>query len=67
MDDHHHSEDNTPQPDEKLVADKPVDLLPKAALPYHPGVEEPLNLLVDPGMGVIIGRSESFHRKYPHT
>jgi len=67
LDDHHRSEDNTPQPDEKPAADKPVDLLPNAALPYHPGVEEPLNLLVDPGMGIIIGRSESFHRKYPHT
>ncbi len=67
MDDHHHTEDNTPQPDEKPVAEKPVDLLPSAALPYSPDVEEPLDLLVDPGMGVIVGRSESFHRKYPHT
>ncbi|MFW9945156.1 MAG: hypothetical protein ACFFB7_09175, partial [Candidatus Sifarchaeia archaeon] len=67
MDDHHHSEDNAPQTDEKPVVDKPVDLLPKDALPYHPEVEEPLELLVDAGMGIIVGRSESFHGKYPHT
>ncbi|MFX0046223.1 MAG: hypothetical protein ACFE8Z_10280 [Candidatus Hermodarchaeota archaeon] len=67
MDDHHRSEDNTPQPDEKQVTEKPVDLLPNDALQYRPEVEETLDLLVDPGLGVIIGRSESFHRKYPHT
>ncbi|MFX1416022.1 MAG: hypothetical protein ACFFC0_04370, partial [Promethearchaeota archaeon] len=67
MDDHHHSEDNALRIDGKPVVDKPVDLFPKDALRYHPGVEEPLDLLVDAGMGVIVGRSESFHGRYPHT
>ncbi|MFW9967994.1 MAG: ATP-binding protein [Candidatus Thorarchaeota archaeon] len=60
---------STPDEDEidaASQADKPVDLLPKSAFPYHPRVGEPLDLLVDLSVGVILGRSESFHRKY-HT
>jgi hypothetical protein len=41
-----------------------VELLPKSALPYHPRVGDPLDLLVDLSVGVVLGRSESFHRKY---
>ncbi len=68
MDEHHHSEDRTPEPGKKPnAAEKPVDLLPKTALPYHPQVQEPLDLLVDPGVGVVIGRSDSFHAKYKHS
>lgn len=60
---------STPDEDEidaASQADKPVDLLPKSAFPYHPRVGEPLDLLVDLNIGVVLGRSESFHRKY-HT
>ena len=65
---------NEPEPDtpneEEIdaarLSDKPVELLPKPALPYHPRVGDPLDLLVDLSVGVVLGRSESFHRKY-HT
>jgi hypothetical protein len=59
---------STPDEDEIDTAslDKPVELLPKSALPYHPRVGDPLDLLVDLSVGVVLGRSESFHRKY-HT
>ena len=58
---------STPDEDEidaASLADKPVDLLPKSALPYHPRVGDSLDLLVDLSVGVVLGRSESFHRKY---
>jgi hypothetical protein len=57
---------STPDEDEIDAAslDKPVELLPKSALPYHPRVGDPLDLLVDLSVGVVLGRSESFHRKY---
>jgi hypothetical protein len=44
-----------------------VDLIPKTALEYHPRVGDPLDLLVDMGSGVVIGRSDSFHKKYPNA
>ncbi|MHA2026256.1 MAG: ATP-binding protein [Candidatus Thorarchaeota archaeon] len=50
--------------DAARLADKPVELLPKKALPYHPRVGDPLDLLVDLSVGVVLGRSDSFHRKY---
>ncbi|MHA1951315.1 MAG: ATP-binding protein [Candidatus Thorarchaeota archaeon] len=50
--------------DAARVADKPVELLPKKALPYHPRVGDPLDVLVDLSVGVVLGRSDSFHRKY---
>ena len=58
---------STPDEDEidaANLADKPVELLPKSALPYHPRVGDPLDLLVDLSVGVVLGRSDSFHRKY---
>ncbi|MFW9810162.1 MAG: ATP-binding protein [Candidatus Thorarchaeota archaeon] len=58
---------STPDEDEidaARVADQPVELLPKSALPYHPRVGDQLDLLVDLSVGVVLGRSESFHRKY---
>lgn len=58
---------STPDEDEidaASLADRPVELLPKSALPYHPRVGDPLDLLVDLSVGVVLGRSESFHRKY---
>jgi len=60
---------STPDDDEldaAMLADKPVELLPKSSLPYHPLVGDPLDLLIDLSVGVVLGRSESFHRKY-HT
>ncbi|MFX1605141.1 MAG: ATP-binding protein [Promethearchaeota archaeon] len=58
---------STPDEDEidaANLADKPVELLQKSALPYRPRVGDPLDLLVDLSVGVVLGRSESFHRKY---
>ena len=58
---------STPDEDEidaASLANRPVELLPKSALPYHPRVGDPLDLLVDLSVGVVLGRSESFHRKY---
>lgn len=52
---------------EHSAADKPVDLIPKAVLEYRPRPTTPLELLVDMSVGVILGRSESFHRKYRST
>jgi len=53
-------------PDDAQRLDKPIDLIHKSALPYHPRVSDPLDLHVDLSVGVVLGRSESFHRKY-HT
>jgi hypothetical protein len=60
------NEDNdTPQEtDEPAQLDKPIDLISKSAIPYRPRVGAPLDLLVDLSVGVVLGRSESFHRKY---
>ena len=57
---------STPDEDEidTVNLDKPVELLPKSALSYHPRIGDPLDLLVDLSVGVVLGRSESFHRKY---
>ncbi|MFX1369278.1 MAG: ATP-binding protein [Promethearchaeota archaeon] len=65
MDEHHHTEGPDPPTDDTPISiDKPVDLISKAALPYHPRVGEPIDLLVDLNTGVVLGRSDSFHRKY---
>lgn len=45
-------------------SDRPLDLLPRSVLPYHPRVDDSLDLHVDLSVGVVLGRSESFHRKY---
>jgi len=55
---------STPDEDAAQIADRPVELLPKKALSYHPRVGDQLDLLVDLSVGVVLGRSESFHRKY---
>jgi len=44
--------------------DKPIELIHKSALPYHPLVSDALDLNVDLNVGVVLGRSDSFHRKY---
>ncbi|MHA2072001.1 MAG: hypothetical protein ACW985_09480, partial [Candidatus Thorarchaeota archaeon] len=67
MNEHHHSEDSTPPSRITQEDDRPVDLIPKTALEYHPRVGDPLDLLVDMGSGVVIGRSDSFHKKYPNA
>ncbi len=51
-------------PDDLQVIDKPVDLIQKSALPYHPLVSDPLDLHVDLNIGVVLGRADSFHRKF---
>ena len=51
-------------PEEPQDLDKPIDLIHKSALPYHPRVGDALDLHVDLSVGVVIGRSDSFHRKY---
>ena len=53
-------------PESPQISDRPIDLLPKSVLPYHPRVGDPLDLHVDLSVGVVLGRSDSFHRKY-HT
>lgn len=45
-------------------ADKPIDLIPKAALEFKPRVGDIPDLHIDLGNGVIVGRSESFHSRY---
>ena len=67
LNEHHHNEDSTAPLEIKEEDHEPVDLIPKSALQYHPRVGEPLDLLVDMGSGVIVGRSESFHEKYPNA
>ncbi|NHI82886.1 MAG: ATP-binding protein [Candidatus Thorarchaeota archaeon] len=68
MDEDHHSEDPMPPAEDELVlSDQPVSLIPKSALAFYPRVGDPLDLLVDPGSGVVIGRSEGFHAKYHHA
>jgi hypothetical protein len=58
------------QPDEKEEKERlsntkePIELIPEDVLEYHPVVTESLELLTDPDMGVILGRSASFHDKY---
>ncbi|MHA1926684.1 MAG: hypothetical protein ACW974_12265 [Candidatus Thorarchaeota archaeon] len=67
MNEHHHTEDPTPPSPTNQEDDKPVDLIPKTALLYHPRVGDPLDLLVDMGSGVVVGRSDSFHKKYANA
>ncbi|TFH04806.1 MAG: ATP-binding protein, partial [Candidatus Thorarchaeota archaeon] len=47
--------------------DKPIELIHKSALPYHPLVGDILDLNVDLNIGVVLGRSDSFHRKFRAT
>ena len=47
-----------------IADDRPVDLIPKSALDYHPRVGGDIDLLVDLSVGVVLGRSTSFHRRY---
>ncbi len=51
-------------PEDAQDLDKPIDLIHKSALPYRPRVGEALDLHVDLNIGVVLGRSDSFHRKY---
>ncbi len=46
------------------VPGEPVHLIPKSALQYHPRVADAPDLHIDDEIGVILGRSTSFHRKY---
>jgi hypothetical protein len=50
--------------DTTIADDRPVDLISKSALDYHPRVGEDIDLQVDLSVGVVLGRSSSFHRKY---
>jgi hypothetical protein len=62
-------DDNPDTPTEEHLEDaqeldKPIELIHKKALPYHPRVSDPLDLNIDLNVGVVLGRSDSFHRKY---
>jgi hypothetical protein len=62
-------DDNPDTPNEEHLndaqkPDKSIELIHKSALPYHPLVSDALDLNVDLNVGVILGRSDSFHRKY---
>lgn len=71
MDDHD-SHDPDPRREvesssDKEVVDKALAVIPKSVLEYHPSVGMAANLHVDKNVGVILGRSESFHKKYKST
>lgn len=65
-------EETEPEPEEpeeqptELVTPppEPMKKISKAVLDYHPLVEAPLELLLDEDLGVILGRTASFHKKY---
>ncbi|MFX0107717.1 MAG: ATP-binding protein [Candidatus Hodarchaeota archaeon] len=68
LNEHRHAKDSSNENDELAKElDKPIDLLPKSALPYHPLVSDSLDVLVDLSVGVVVGRSDSFHRKYQNS
>ncbi len=57
-------DEDVPEDDEE-----PPELLKKiskSVLEYHPLVDTPLEMLVDEELGVILGRTASFHKKYSH-
>jgi hypothetical protein len=69
VDEHDYSDESGTPEDadadkESIEADKPVDLIPKTVFEYRPRVDGTPDLMVDMGTGVILGRSETFHRKY---
>ncbi|MCF2136592.1 MAG: DUF87 domain-containing protein [Candidatus Thorarchaeota archaeon] len=52
---------------DKVPSNQPDDLIPlisEEVLPYHPPVFDPLQLIVDPELGVIVGRAKSDHATY---
>ncbi|TFG99636.1 ATP-binding protein [Candidatus Thorarchaeota archaeon] len=55
---------NEETPEDARDLDKPIELIHKSALPYHPRVGDVLDLNVDLNVGVVLGRSDSFHRKF---
>ena len=55
---------NEEHPEDAQDLDKPIELIHKKALPYRPLVGAALDLHVDLSVGVVLGRSDSFHRKY---
>ncbi len=55
-----HNSDNRSDNDSENLA----PLIPEEVLPFHPLVFEPLQLLVDSEIGVIVGRGSSHHKKY---
>ncbi|MHA1768513.1 MAG: ATP-binding protein [Candidatus Thorarchaeota archaeon] len=57
-----HPEGETPT--SPADTDQPVTPIPQSAMPFCPRVGEPLDLHVDLSVGVLLGRSDSFHRKF---
>ncbi len=56
--------EHDPDPDSD---NEPTDLIPlvsEAVLPFHPPVLDPLQLIVDPELGAVIGRTKSHHATY---
>ncbi|TXT54936.1 MAG: hypothetical protein BAJATHORv1_50189 [Candidatus Thorarchaeota archaeon] len=66
MDEEHDFQETSEEADEidSELPKEPVKLISEDTLDYHPRVSEPLELLVDPDTGVVVGRSQSFHKKY---
>lgn len=64
--DHHEGPERAQDqdPDDSIQADRPVDKLPKSVVKFHPRVGDPPDLHIDLSVGVVLGRSESFHKKY---
>ena len=52
------------QESDDIEIDKPIDLIPKSVLEYYPRVGDSLDLLVDLSIGAVLGRAQSFHKKY---
>lgn len=70
--DEHGSRDPDPRPEvessaDNDVVDKTVIMIPESVLEFHPSIGIAANLHVDTAKGVILGRSESFHKKYRST
>ncbi len=62
--DEQHTENiDEPLADEE-IPEQPVTPIPKSVLDYCPRVGDPLELLIDPSIGAVLGRSSSFHEKY---
>ncbi len=58
----HDSEEENEEPE--AYQEEPVRLIPRSALQYHPRVAAAPDLYVDDEIGVVLGRSTSFHSKF---
>ncbi|UCE10202.1 MAG: ATP-binding protein [Candidatus Thorarchaeota archaeon] len=57
-------DDELPPFEEEWQYDMPIELIPKTVLDYRPRVSDPPDLHIDLSVGVVLGRSDSFHQDY---